>query len=267
MEMSPDWQFSMILATHPWNDAVGDNTDALRGAVKSFDAFPTLMLRQGKPVFENGLHEEAAIKHSLGDGAELSAAVFHDKSTHTAVMGQGIVTRADFVQGFFGDAFAYDGGATSSMGTRAVYQQRLGDAFTSTVIYDYSGALAPEASREPGHHLRDQLHTKYRQSVATRVSAKLPAVNTKLVVGYKWLSGPTASQQDAYGEAIYGVDPYLSMGLRQPLPSLFPGHMVVQADMGNVLGQGGIMLTTAAAKRVLVVPAYRYFRGGLSFQF
>lgn len=266
MEMSPDWQFSLIMATHPWNNTVGDTPDALRSAVNSFDAFPTLMMRQGKPVFENGLHEEAAIKHCLGDGAELSAAVFHDKSTHTAVLGQGVVTHADFVQGFFGNAFAYDGGETSSTGARAVYQQHLSNNFTSTVIYDYSGALVPEANRE-GRHLRDQLHTKYRQSVATRVSAKIPVVNTKVVVGYKWLNGPTVSQQDAYGEAIYGVDPYLSMGLRQPLPSVFPGHMVVQADMGNVLGQGGVAMTTATSKSVLIVPAYRYFRGGLSFQF
>ncbi len=263
-EISPAWQVSGIVATHPWEDAVGGNTDALQSAVNSFDAFPTLMLRHERPVFENGLHEEVAVKHSLGQTAELTAAVFHDRSTHTAVMGLGDVPDNEFVQGFFGDAFAYDGGETSSTGTRVVYEQRIAPGLTSTVIYDYSGALAVDDAFGP--HLREELDTRYRQSVATRVSARVPGANTKLVVSYKWLNGRVVSQQDSYGEAMYGVDPYLTMGVRQPLPSFLPGHMVVQADMGNLLGQGETS-AIAGGQCIMLVPAYRYFRGGLSFQF
>jgi hypothetical protein len=263
--LSPEWQLSLIMATHPWEDALGDNTDALQSAVNTFDAFPTLMMRRGRPVFENGLHEEAAIRHSIGESGDLTAAVFHDHSTHTAVMGVGTVPGSDFVQGFFGDAFAYDGGQTSSTGARVAYTQKIAPGLTSTVIYDYSGALAAD-DLLGGRHLRDQLDTRYRHSVATRLVARIPGVNTRLVVGYKWLNGPVVSQQDSYGEAMYGVDPYLSMGLRQPLPSVFPGHMVVQADMGNLLSQGSTTVT-AGGQCVVLVPAYRYFRGGLSFQF
>ena len=263
-EMAPSWQVSAIMATHPWQDGLGDNTSALESAVNSFDAFPTLMVRHGKPVFENGLHEEAAVKHSMGDGAELTAAVFHDRSTHTAVMGVGSGPSREFVQGFFGDAFAYDGGDTSSTGVRVVYDQKIASGLTSTVIYDYSGALAVEDPTEA--HLRDQLATRYRHSVATRVSARIPGVNTRLLVGYKWLNGQTVSQQDPYGETMYGIDPYLSMGLRQPLPRFLPGHMIVQADMGNLLSQGAVS-TTASGQSIVLVPSYRYFRGGLSFQF
>lgn len=265
VEMSPDWQLSMLVATHPWQDALGDSTGALQSAVNTFDAFPTLMMRHGKPVFENGVHEELAVRHSVGDDAGLTAAVFHDQSSHTAVMGIGTAPSSDFVQGFFGDAFAYDGGETSSSGARVAYQQQIAPGLTSTVIYDYSGALAMD-DLAAGPHLRDQFETKYRHSVATRVAAKVPGVHTSVVVGYKWLSGRVVSQQDSYGEAMYGVDPYLTVGLRQPLPGVFPGHMVVQADMGNILSQGSTAVT-ARGRYVLLVPAYRYFRGGLSFQF
>lgn len=264
-EMSPEWQLSVIIATHPWQDGLGDNTGALESAVNSFDAFPTLMMRHGQAVFENGLHEEAGVKHSMGDGAELTAALFHDRSTHTAVMGIGSGPRREFVQGFFGDAFAYDGGETNSTGGRVVYDQKIAPGLASTVIYDYSGALALEDPAS-GPHLRDQLATRYRHGVATRVSARIPGINTRLVVGYKWLSGSTVSQQDPYGEAMYGIDPYLSMGLRQPLPSFVPGHVVVQADMGNLLSQGSTS-TNANGQDIVLVPSYRYFRGGLSFQF
>jgi hypothetical protein len=265
VEMSPDWQLSLIMASHPWQDALGDSPDALESAVNTFDAFPTLMMRHGRPVFENGMHEEAGVRHSIGDSGELSAAVFHDHSTHTAVMGLGAVPNSEFVQGFFGDAFAYDGGETSSSGARVVYEQKLAPGLTSTVIYDYSGALVAD-DLTAGPHLRNQFDTLYRHSVSTRVAARIPVTNTKVVVAYKWLNGPTVSQQDAYGEAMYGIDPYLSMGLRQPLPSVFPGHMVVQADMGNLMNQG-VTSVTAGGNCVVLVPAYRYFRGGLSFQF
>jgi len=265
VEMAPDWQVSMIVATHPWEDALGDSTDALQSAVNTFDAFPTLMMRHGNPVFENGVHEEVAVKHSISGSAELTAAVFHDSSSHTAVMGLGTMPGSDFVQGFFGDAFAYDGGATSSTGARVVYEQRIAPEVTTTVIYDYSGALAADDLPE-GRHLRDDFATQYRHSVATRVTARVPGVGTRVVVGYKWLNGQVVSQQDSYGEAMYGVDPYLTLGVRQPLPAFFPGHMVVQADMGNLLSQGCTSLTVGT-RDVVLVPAYRYFRGGLSFQF
>lgn len=266
VQMAPDWQLAMLVATHPWQDALGDTTDALQSALNTFDAFPTLMIRHGKPVFENGVHEEVAVKHSMGDTAEVTAAVFHDQSSHTAVMGVGTAPGSDFAQGFFGDAFAYDGGRTSSSGARLVYDKKLASGLTSTVIYDYSGALVVD-DLLAGPHLRNKLGTKYRHSVGAQVSAKVPGVNTKVVAGYKWLSGPIVSQQDSYGEAMYGIDPYLTLGLRQPLPGFFPGHMMVQADLGNVFSQGSTEITTPSGQYVVLTPAYRYFRGGLSFQF
>jgi hypothetical protein len=42
--------------------------------------------------------------------------------------------------------------------------------------------------------------------------------------------------------------------------------MEVQADLGNLLGQGYVTMATSSGG-VVLVPSYRYFRGGLSFQF
>lgn len=264
-EMAPSWQMSVVMATHPWNDALGNSTDDLQAAVDTFDAFPTVMMRRGRPVFADGMHEEVAVKRSFGETAQISAAVFHDRSTHTPVMGIGTVPNSDYVQGFFGDAFAYDGGATSSTGTRFVYEQKVASGLTSTVIYDYSGALTFD-SISAGAHLRDQLSTRGTHSVASRVTATIPRMNTQVMVAYKWLGNTVVSEQDPYGEATYGVTPYLNMAVRQPLPNVFPGHMAVQADMGNLLSQGTTMVT-ASDHQMLLVPAYKYFRGGLSFKF
>jgi hypothetical protein len=94
----------------------------------------------------------------------------------------------------------------------------------------------------------------------------LPHIGTQLTVGYKWIDGQVVSRQDAYGEAMYNVDPYQSVIIRQPLPKFIPGHAVAMADFGNLLAQGYVPLQTQDGQ-VILVPSYRSFRGGVSFQF
>jgi hypothetical protein len=264
VQLAQGWLASVTVATRPWQD-VGLTEGALQSALNTLDAFPTLLIRDGRPVLENGLHQEIAIKHTLSQRADLSAAVFHDVATHTAVIGRGGSANPDFLQDYFSAAFAYDGGASSSTGARLAYRQKVTDNLNATVVYSYAGALVPVGD-SAASGLRDELATRYRQSLAGRVSTTVPLLGTKLTTSYKWLNGPAVSRQDPYGESLYRVDPYLSMEIRQPLPSVFPGHMEVQANMGNLLAQGYVPISTSDGA-VVLVPSYRYFRGGLSLQF
>lgn len=264
VQLSQGWQVSAAVATRPWQDG-GLSQGALQSALNTLDAFPTLLIRDGRPVLENDWHEEIAIARALSKHADLSAAVFHDASGHTAVIGRGGATNPDFLQDYFSAAFAYDGGASSSTGARLAYRQKITDDVSVAVVYAYAGALAPGADIVAAG-LRDELTTRYRHSLAGRVSTTVPRFGTKFSASYKWLNGPTVSRQDAYGESLYHVDPYLSMEIRQPLPSVFPGHMEVQADVGNLLAQGYVPISTSDGS-VVLVPSYRYFRGGLSLQF
>ena len=102
-----------------------------------------MMIRHHSPVLENNLHEELGVEHILGHGADVSAAVFHDRSSHTAVIGTGPSLSSDFLQDYFSTAFAYDGGVSSSTGARAAYRQKITSNVTSTLVYAYDGALAP----------------------------------------------------------------------------------------------------------------------------
>ena len=263
VQLSPAWQASAIVATHPWQEP-SSYSDAMQSTLDTLDAFPTLLLRNGRPVLEDGLHEELAIDHALSAHADLIASVFHDLSSHTAVIGRGGAGGPDFLQDYFSDAFAYDGGSTSSGGARLVYRDKITKNLTTTVIYAYAGALAPNGLISAD--LRQELATRYRQSLAAAVTTRVPRLGTKLTTSYKWLSGSAVSHQDPYGESLYHVEPYLSMEIRQPLPSVFPGHMEVQADVGNLLAQGYVPISTVDGS-VVLVPSYRYFRGGLSLQF
>jgi hypothetical protein len=264
VQLTPMWLASVAIVTRPWQE-VGLSDSALQSALNTLDAFPTILIRDGHSVLENGLHEEIGVTRTLSSRADVSAAVFHDRSTHTAVIGRGGASNPDFLQDYFSAAFAYDGGATSSTGARVAYRQKLANNWNATVVYAYAGALAPNGV-VAADEMRDQLSTQYRHSLAARVSTTVPRYRTRFTAGYKWLSGSAVSQQDPYGESLYHVDPYLSFEIRQPLPSVFPGHMEVQANVGNLLAQGYVSIATTDGS-VVLVPCYRYFRGGLSLQF
>jgi Carboxypeptidase regulatory-like domain len=264
VQMASSWQASALVAASPWQDPDGTLT-ALQSAMNSLDGFPTLLTRNGRPVLETGLHEELAVEHALTSKTSVTAAVFHDRSSHTALFGRGSVSGSDFLQDYFSALFAYDGGNSSSMGARAVYQQKFNDNLSATLVYAYAGVLAPLDSYSDAA-LRDDLLTRYRHSVAARVLTSIPRTGTKISTGYKWIGGDAVSRQDAYGEALYHTDPYLSMEIRQSLPCFFPGHLEAVADFGNLLAQGYVPISTGDG-RMILVPSYRYFRGGLSFQF
>jgi len=264
LQLTPTWQASVLVATNGWQDSANDQS-ALQSALNTLDEFPILLMRDRHSVLENGLHEELAVEHTFNKDASLTVALFNDHASHTAVFGHGTVTGPDYLQDFISNVFAYDAGESSSLGTRVAYHQRLSDNVSATIIYEYAGALSP--IEDPSEAiLRNQLQTRYRQSAGVHVTAKAPRVGTKLTAGYKWINGPVVSAMDPYGQSLYHLDPYLSIGIRQPLPSFIPGHAEILADCGNLLAQGYVPLTTGDG-RVVLIPTYRYLRGGLSFQF
>jgi hypothetical protein len=263
LKFSPTWQAAFSVAARPWDSSGA--TSQLQSALNNLDAFPTLLIRNGRPVLENDLHEEVAVEHALSEKSDITAAVFHDQSSHTAVFGMGNVSGTDYLQDSFTNVFAYDGGNSSSIGMRVAYRRKIATNLDTTLVYAYAGALAPNAEAAD-LALREELATRYRQTLAARASTKVPRLGTKLTTSYKWINGPAVSHVDAFGESTYHLDPYLSVEVRQPLPSFLPGHMEALADFGNLLAQGYVPIATNDG-RVVLVPSYRYFKGGLSFQF
>jgi len=65
---------------------------------------------------------------------------------------------------------------------------------------------------------------------------------------------------------LYDVNPYLHVGIRQPLPWTVLGRWEANAECDNLLAQGYVSMSTADGQ-ILLVPAFRSFRGGLSLQF
>jgi len=270
IRISDDWSTALIFASMPSGPAPLEAGDAqpggaLAAALNELDAFPALLWRGGRPVLQNGKHEELAVERKIGTRGKLQVAGFHDDNRHVAVFGRGNdLPPADYLQDYFSDGFAYDGGSSSSWGTRVALREKLDGDVELTAVYSFGGALAPLEGTDGS--LRDVLRTTQRHSLGASVSAKVPHVGTKLNAGYKWVNGVTVSRVDAYGESLFQFDPYLHLSVRQPLPRLSLGRWEAIADCDNLLAQGSVSATSRDG-RVVLLPAFRTFRGGLSVQF
>jgi hypothetical protein len=265
VQFAPGWQASLTVAPRPFS-SLDLPPSGLENALLALDALPAVFLRNGRPVLESGWHDELAVERQLGPNARLVAAVFRDRSRHTAIFGRGAASSPDFFQDFYSHSFAYDGGSSEAWGSRVAFCQRLAPGFEADLIYAWAGVLTPESlNGESG--LRRSLGTQSRSSLAARFTGRVPGAGTVFTASYKWVQGRSVSRQDPFGEALYQLDPNLNVRLRQPLPSFFfPGKVEALADFRNLLAQGYVPLNTAEGQ-FLLVPSFRSFRGGLSFQF
>jgi hypothetical protein len=195
----------------------------------------------------------------------LQVAVFHEDNSHLAIFGRGSnLPVADYFQDVFSNGFSYDGGSSSSWGTRAAYKEKLGDDVELTALYAFAGALTPSSAA--AGPLRELFRTAGRQTAGIRVSEKVPRFGTRVTVGYQWISGTTLTRVDSFGDSQFDMEPYFHLGVHQRLPKFGPGRWEANAECDNLFAQGYLTLNTQDG-RVTLMPAFRTFRGGLSLQF
>jgi hypothetical protein len=204
----------------------------------------------------------------VGSRGTVTIAGFRDFSNHQEVYGSdsaaGCATSSPACSTL---VYAHDAGAGGSWGTRLTYRERVSDNLELAAIYAWAGALALDGDPSADASLASQLQTKYVHSVAARVTGKIPRMATQLTASYKWVNAPVVGRQDVFGEAAQGVDPNLSLSLRQPLPMFrCAGHWEAMVDFRNVLSQGYTTVQSTEGP-VVLVPVMRSLRGGLSLQF
>jgi hypothetical protein len=263
--IAPSLVASVIVAANPPSAHWGQ-TGELESTIEELDSLPLVLFRNGNPVLEGGWHEEFSVKRRMTSRSSLEVAAFHDSVRHQAIFGSGATADADFVQDAFSTAFLYDGGNTSSWGSRVAYRRKLSDTVEVAAIYASAGALSPEGElTTTASNLRDSFTTRNHQSLAGRVSGKIPRAGTQFSASYKWVSGSTLSRIDEFGETAYQTDPSLHLSIRQPLPGL-SGRWEAMADFSNLLAQGYVPVS-GQDSRIMLAPVLRSFRGGVSFQF
>jgi hypothetical protein len=264
-KLSPAWNVSYSMETEPDSYGLWSRIDALGSALEALDTLPVIIWKDGRSAVAGGWHHEFSVLRELGSRRNLEAVAFRDSSGHMAVFGFDLTDSSGPQEPPIAP-YAHDGGASSSWGTRLIYREKISDNLELAAIYAWAGVLAPE---EGGlaFSLPDRLETALRHSMAARVSGKVPGARTQFSASYKWLSGSAVSRQDIFGEAALGIDPHLSLTVRQPLPSFgSTGRWEALADFRNLLSQGNVPVDLAES-RLLLSPVVRSFRGGVSFQF
>jgi Carboxypeptidase regulatory-like domain len=259
LTIDPAWTATFVLGSSPVSADSSDQGDAM-------DAFPTPVENQGRLALDRPWHEEMEIGRRMKDRGALSAAIFHDSDVNTAIFGRGSLLDANTIADPYSDALVYDGGALREWGARLGYEENLSSRWQAALVYSWSRALAPGKADPAAASLRDMIGAKRRDSLAARISGRLERTNTELSVSYQWIDGSVLTRPDPFGEALFGVDPYWDVSVRQPLPNFLCCRIVAIVDVRNLLAQGNVGMQTADGRAVLS-PAARTIRGGFAVQF
>jgi hypothetical protein len=263
--VSPDLTLSLIVASNPPSEQWG-RSGMLESAIDELNSLPPVLFHNGSPVLEAGWHQELSAKRQVGKQSTIEVAAFHDSSRDQAIFGTGGSVSPEFVQDEFSSAFLYDGGNSSSWGTRVAYRQKISNGWEVATIYSWAGALSPGASSDLlTSAMRNDFTTSNHHSLAARITGKIPQSGTQFSASYKWVSGTALSRMDQFGEAAYQMDPNLHISIRQPLPGM-NGRWEALADFSNLLAQGYVSVN-GQDPRMILAPMLRSFRGGVSFQF
>src|SRR5204863_5090714 len=178
------WSSELVLASMPTSPQALEATETQHGAMlttalNQLDAFPALLLRDGRPVLQSGWHEELAANRKIGAHGVLQFAGFHDDNRHVAVYGLGsdALPASDYFQDYSSKGFVYDGGASSNWGARVAFRKKLEGDTEFSALYSIASALAPVNDMD--NLLRDVLQAVPRHSLGADISAKVPRLGTK----------------------------------------------------------------------------------------
>jgi carboxypeptidase family protein len=247
-------------------------------AAKGFDSAPAdlsesgprMALLNGSPEVERARHQEISVSRRMGK-TSIQLACYMDRVGNLVLTGAGDPTSysddvlPDVYSGTF--SYAYNGNLNTT-GTRLVVERKISDDLTATLDYSTGDAVTAD---EPGtwQNLAQKLATGREHSVATKIAGYLPVTGTRWIASYKWTSGNSVSVVDAFNASPGQADPYLSIFIRQPLPSasFIPGKMDALIDVRNLLAQGYIPAIGQDGRPVYIVQSARSLRGGLAFSF
>lgn len=255
----------------------GEGDATMMERVGDLSAFPRITLRDNRPRIENLNHAEASFDRKLGKSSHAAIAVYRDNFTNAAVWGVGQSGAVSWLAGSVlpnahVNGVTLNGGNYNSTGVRATFIRSIGDHVEAAVVFTTGEALTvvPQESatdRAQGT-LRQVLSNDRSQSVAGKLTARIPVSKTQITTSYQWIQSGRVTGLDPLGQANLQLEPFLGIQIRQPLPTMafLPAHIEALADFRNLLAEGYAPVTQGG-ERLILTPSYRSFRGGFSVQF
>jgi hypothetical protein len=230
---------------------------------------PQMSLSGHAPVLEKARHQEIALNHKYGDYS-VQIAAYYDQIRDAALLGVGEVSdpAGELLPDVYSGTFTYNGGELDTKGMRVVVQRKFGGV-TATVDYAFGGVIRADEDETEFERAHRSLHTAKAHSVATRVGGTLPRAKTRWITTYKWSSDDSLTPVDLFNQSPGQADPYLSIFLRQPIPTgaLVNGKLEAIIDLRNLLAQGYLPVLGKDGSTMYLVQAARSVRGGVAFVF
>lgn len=274
LEYRPDSSDTITLGFGSWG-AEADNS--LLERIGLLNAFPQVSLLGGRPRLETINHSEVSFERKLNKSSRAELAAYSDSFGNTAVWGVGgaraiASLRDNALRNPATHGVTLNGGDYRSTGIRGTFAWSLGSRVETAVVYSTGAALtvkpAEAADRALPGNLREALSPDRSQSLAGKLSARVPVSKTQITTSYQWVQRGRVTGLDPYGQASLQLEPFLSVQIRQPLPTLafLPAHVEALADFRNLLAQGYVPVSRSS-EQFSLTPAYRSFRGGFSVEF
>ncbi len=258
IQARPGWAIGVLML--PSGTADPDS-----GPLEQLDEFPTVLRSAGRVALDRGWHEEIQLARERRGKDRLLLAVFGETAAHTAVYGLGTWDGPNVLTDPYSTAFVYDAGRQTRWGTRVSYRRQLGEHWQASAVGGWARGLA-RARSLPVQGQMLPLEAEGQWTLGARVEGQIPRWGTELVAGYQWIPASAVIRPDPFGDHLAELDPFLSLSVRQPLPSFLCCRLIALADVRNLLAQGYTRLDLGG-REILLVPLARSFRGGLAVQF
>ncbi|MBZ5682648.1 MAG: carboxypeptidase-like regulatory domain-containing protein [Acidobacteriia bacterium] len=234
------------------------------------EANPRVSLVGFAPKIERAHHQELSLSRRIGKN-NLQFAVFSDRVGDTVLTGTGQVTAAGgfLLPDVYSGTFSYTGKTLDTNGLRVVLQHKFSSDLTATLDYAMGGTLDLTKPDVPLEDAQQWIRTQRRQAVGAKFSGTVSRTHTRWITSYRWVSGSALTPVDMFNASAGQSDPFWSLFLRQPIPSMgfLPGHMEAIVDVRNLLAQGYVPVLGQDGQTVYLVQAARSVRGGVAFTF
>jgi hypothetical protein len=265
---SPNTVVEYDYATSLPNTRAEDSFDS--SAADMSETAPRVSITSFATKLELAHHQELNVSRRLGKNS-VQVAVFRDHVANTALIGTGEVSAAG---GFalpdaYSGTFTYSGNTLDADGVRVVLERKFCSDLTATLDYAYGGVLDLAKPDVELQQAAQWITTERRQAIAAKLSGTLPGSHGHWIASYRWLNGSALTPVDMFNASPGQSDPFLSLFIRQPIPTLgfLPAHMEAVVDVRNLLAQGYVPVLGQDGQTVYLVQSARSIRGGVAITF
>ncbi len=236
---------------------------------------PALSMREGRLAMEHGLHQEIGWERTT-DQSGMRVLVYRDSIVNPVMeasadftAADALAARADMLFDNMSGMMRTAGPNFTSVGMLASVERSLGGS-EMRLTYANGDALvmdAPPTHSETVMQVVKQAHPRHAQMYSLSLSGTIEGTGTHWRASYRWQPADTVTRVAPY--AIDAVEPYLNVGVRQPIYVRHDKTTGVDAlvSVSNLLAEGYQPYLLSDGSLILFAQNQRAIRAGVAFTF